>query len=792
MMTPCRSVELRTANPADRVALRGVHVRALLRGMSQRTTVEQTFVNLENRAIEAVYTFPLPESAAVCGFEVITSDRVLTGKIDESDRAIETYEQAIEAGNGAFILEQDRPDVFTVRVGNLKPHQAATIRLVYVCPLDRADGSIRVAFPTTIAPRYATSTGRDPIDAVLDADALNPPHVLFVPYGLSLEVDVDLGAALNGVSSPSHAINITNIEKDTIRVTLSGGVTEMDRDVVLLIEPKVQQLPRVQVSRGKEGESYLAVSFIPEFDEDALATAVAGETVFVLDCSGSMQGESLAQATAALELCLRSLSAGDTFNICRFGSRWEMMRSEPVQYTQSALDTAIRYVRASRDLGGTELHAPLAAILGTAPAVGTIRQIVLLTDGQVTNEPAIIELARKHRQHNRIFSFGIGPASSAFLVRGLARATGGGAEFITAGERIEDKVLRTFSRIASPPVTDIAIDWDGCDVQTLAELPPIFDGDVLGVFARAPGRVPRQVTLRCLTPAGPRQWTVAVPPPQEDAGLIATMWARRSIQSLEEVNHVSTARDNTTLKSRDQLLRLSREFNLLCSLTSFVAVEHRSIEERNDGRPAVRRIPLKLAQGWGGMVAAAAGGVLCASTAKRGFEGARRRIRTAGAAPVPEAKFSRLCEQDLGAVLKAAPAQDPGSSAYAARVNPPADDLLALLAQQAADGSFVQGEIIHRLLKETTQTTGVDLRQLIESRLPRAVQPADRAAVLITTLVLLLLSSRFADRQPTWRRAYRKACRSFLAPRTGQTPAALEAWLRELPCAANKDQPTAR
>src|SRR5204862_3139314 len=105
-------IALHTPNPADRVALRGVRLRSRLSGMSQRTTVEQTFVNLEDRAVEAVYTFPLPESAAVCGFEVVTADRVLTGAVDEADAAAQKYDEAISDGHGAFLAEQHRPDVF--------------------------------------------------------------------------------------------------------------------------------------------------------------------------------------------------------------------------------------------------------------------------------------------------------------------------------------------------------------------------------------------------------------------------------------------------------------------------------------------------------------------------------------------------------------------------------------------------------------------------------------------------------------------------------------------------------
>src|SRR5438034_9034845 len=182
-----QAIELRAISDStknDQIALRGVRVRCHVAGMSQKTTVEQMFVNCENRAIEAIYTFPLPDGAAICGFEVITGDRVLTGTIDESERAIEQYEDAIERGHGAYMVEADRPDVFTARVGNLKPRQSATIRLTYVAPLLRVDKQIRVAFPTTVAPRYASAMGMDPLEAIVEADALNPPKALCVPYGL--------------------------------------------------------------------------------------------------------------------------------------------------------------------------------------------------------------------------------------------------------------------------------------------------------------------------------------------------------------------------------------------------------------------------------------------------------------------------------------------------------------------------------------------------------------------------------------------------------------------------------
>ena len=424
----------------DRIALRGVRVHATLVGLAQRTRVEQTFVNRERRAIEAAYTFPLPDGAAVCGFEVVTGDRVLTGTIDENDAAVERYESAIAAGDAAYLAEQDRPDVFTVRVGNLKPRQAATVRLTYVRPLDVVDGTIRVAFPTTVAPRYTTASGTDALDAAIDGDALNPPHVLDVPYGLTLSADVRLGRKVAGITSPSHAISVTGDDADGYHLLLTDAA--MDGQVVLSIALAADVGTHVQVERGTDGAAYLAVTLAPEL-ADAGDAPAPSEVVFVVDCSGSMQGDSISQATAALELCLRTLNVGDTFNICRFGSNFELMSPEPLPYTDATLARAVSYVRTTdANLGGTELLAPLEAVLRVPPPPGRLRTIVLLTDGQVSNEPAVLAVARRHAGRNRIFPFGIGPAVSTFLVNGLARATGGAAEFIGPGERIEPKVLR--------------------------------------------------------------------------------------------------------------------------------------------------------------------------------------------------------------------------------------------------------------------------------------------------------------------------------------------------------------
>lgn len=750
-------IELRTGSESDRIALRGVRLQATLAGMAMRVTVEQTFVNLESKAIEAVYTFPLPETAAVCGFEVQTGDHVLTAQIEETDEAIRCYDDAVAAGNGAYMLEQDRPDVFAARVGNLKPGQAAKVRISYVAPLERVDRTLRVRFPTTIAPRYVSAAGSDDaLLAAIDADALNPPHVLAVPYGLEMQIQVQLGGEVRAISSPTHLIRVERdaAKNDNWSVSFAGNQAQMDRDVVLNVELACETTPQIQVSPGPDKAHYLAITLVPEFDQETLGEHRPNETLFLLDCSGSMQGQSIRQATAALELCLRSLSAGDVFNICRFGSTFELLSPEPQTYSEETLHRALKFIRCSADLGGTEIYTPLSKLLATKPACGELRNVIVLTDGQVSNEPAVIELARKWEGTNRLFTFGIGAAASGYLVRNLASATGGAAEFISGDERIEEKVLRTFSRIDSPQITNVSVDWHGAEVQMPARIPPIFDGDLLRIFGRATGPLPDMVTLNCQTSAGPRSWSLTVPQAAEAGGVVALCWAQATIRSLEDAAGPIGPRQAKRASSAERrIVSLSRQFGILSSWTAFVAVEHRSVEDRNAGMPELRRIPVQLAAGWGGVGPLYGSTVTLATPFPSGASAscgpdvrARKVLRRAS----PRGFAERLATGSEDAALSLEAPEPPTAAS--------GDPLFRLLALQSADGWFGEG------YRDILASAGIDFSpwtarvERLKERLG-ADDSATNERVLATLLVLAVLNHSFADRKVSWRRADAKARR---------------------------------
>jgi Ca-activated chloride channel family protein len=770
--------QLVTAVPRQRVALRGTRLTVVLAGGAQKATFEQTFVNLEAVAIEAVYTFPLPAAAAVCGFEVVTGDRVLTGQVEEAEAALARYDAAVSAGDGAFLLEQQRPDVFTVNVGNLKPGQAATVKISFVAPLTIRERRLRLAYPTTLAPRYVTASGQaDPVQAEMDGEALNPPHVLCVPYGLTLALDVRLGRALRGITSPTHAIRTETPAQDMAAVALSTGTTAMDRDLVIEIEFQAEAEPVAQAGKGPDGrDAFVAVTFLPEFEPAALTPAAPQDVTFVLDCSGSMQGQSIAQAKRALELCLRSLSLGDRFSICRFGGTFGFMEPTGREYSEDSLRQALEYVsRIEADLGGTELFGALEAVLSQPPRGDGLRSVILLTDGQVTNEEAVIRLAEARRATHRIFSFGIGSACSHHLVQGLADSTQGAAEFVSGAERIEEKVLRTFSRIGSPRVTDLRLDWGTSRAQQApAALPPLFDGDPLTAYACVDGEVPASVTLSCRLDGTPREWRLPVTG-VADGGAIALTWARARLRDLEASLPVDTPfarRTAAPQQHRDlqQVVELSKGFGVLSSRTSFVAVEHRSLAERNEGRPELRRVPVQLAHGWHGIEVAAgflaavdladSGTAYLACTMPPPASASRRLrqravasgLRVLGRSAAPAA--FRLCEGP--AALTPPAVQVPtGPTPLGPHQADATEAILGLLAAQTAAGWFEWRREFEALLGAVPGGGG-KLRAQIAAAFGLDGRP-DCQELLCTLLVLWVLQHRFPASIELARRGVRKA-----------------------------------
>ncbi|ATB35570.1 hypothetical protein CYFUS_000983 [Cystobacter fuscus] len=582
------------------VALQGVDVTGELLGGHARVRVCQRYRNTEPRPIEAVYVFPLPSDATLTAFSLECAGRRVQAVLQEREKAFHTYDDAVTAGHGAALLDQERPNVFTAQVGNLLPGEETRVEVEFLQVLQVEEGSLCWVLPTLVAPRYIPGTPSgdrtshgvaEPTSRVPDADRITPP-VGDAPYGLTLELLVSLGREVV-VESPSHALQLTRTGGDT-RVTLARPGVVLDRDVVLNIRGPDTDTAFTPLVTHRQGDApgTFALTVVP----DLLGMAGAPrrqEVVFVVDTSGSMDGESLPQAQGALRLCLRHLREGDRFNIIAFENSFHLFSPQPVTFTQKTLEQADRWVAALRAHGGTELLEPLRAAVEAMPE----GVVVLLTDGQVGNESEILQAVLAARRTARVYSFGIGTNVSDALLKDLARQTGGAVEFIHPGERIDDKVVAQFSRALAPRVTDVQVRFEGVEATELApaELPSLVDGTPWSLFGRYTTPGTGTVVLKGRSGAEPFTLAIAVNfPATSDRPAVEKLWAAERIRGWQAAALVG--RRAEALKER--ILQLALAHGLVTPYTSFVVVEERTGERRASGQPETRVIPVHAPAGW--------------------------------------------------------------------------------------------------------------------------------------------------------------------------------------------------
>ncbi|MBI2298043.1 MAG: VWA domain-containing protein, partial [Armatimonadetes bacterium] len=546
------------------VPLLGVKVEAEIHAGAARVSLSQRYRNDEAAPLEAVYVFPLAARSAVNGFDVRVGDRLFAGEVKPRDEAFAAYDDALEAGFGAYLLDQERPNVFTASVGNLPPGAEVTVHLGYVSELDWEGDTIRFVLPTTISPRYVSE------EELERRQVGQPEHERVTPP-----------VALSSVASPSHPIAIA-WSGTTAAVELAQESAALDRDFVLLLTPRDAAQPAAVAEREPGGGVTAMVTILPDFD----APRTPQEVVFVVDCSGSMDGDSIAEARRALQLCLRQLEEGDRFNLVRFGSEHTALWPAPAIYNRETFEQADRYAAGMyADLGGTEILRPLQEVL-PAPAGDRVRQVLLLTDGEVSRDDEVIALAREHADHARVFTFGIGMGSNEHLCRGVAEASRGAAEFIYPGERIEPKVLRQFGRLALPQAGGVKV-AGGTPVPD--PVPPLFHGERVTFFVRCPADVPAEVVV---TADGGRRWSVPLPAAVEGE-LLGTLCARREIEALERDTPAragSQQAGRRRERNAARLRELALKYRLMSSETSFVVVEERPEGERVEQPAQLRRV----------------------------------------------------------------------------------------------------------------------------------------------------------------------------------------------------------
>lgn len=581
----CAGLETRDGQPVN---LMGVKLSGDLRGLMFEASVEQRFCNPADKSVEVVYSFPLPWGAVLLGVDVVLGDKHLSGAVVEKKQAEARYEEAISEGNAAIMLEKNPDHSYSLNLGNLAAREHCTVTLRYAQTLQFEQRGLRLLIPTVIAPRYG--------DAQQDGGLLPhqvPSHSLMADYPFELELRLHGDLTQARVASPSHPVGVAHGNPDQGRV-LTVSLTRresLDRDFVLVVDQLAHDSVAVAARDCVEPNSMaILASFCPRIlAQGATSTAVK----ILVDCSGSMAGDSIDAAKRALQAIVRHLGASDRFSLSRFGSTVEHRSRGLWKATEMTKLAAQRWVGALQaDLGGTEMEAALSSTFALAQTLGS--DILLVTDGEISAIDSTIESAKD--SGHRLFIVGIGSSPAETHLRRLAEATGGACDFVLPGEAVEPAVLRMYARLRSPRLDHLSLEWPAGVVPEWVPplLPSVFDGDTVNIFARL-----RQMPAGEVRLLGRRSEDEA---PQEIgcATLPSRMEAADTLSRMAASAHFHSVRNKLLIDQPGDAIRLAVDYQLVTDKTNFLLVHERPDGSRATDMPALQKVDQMVPAGWGG------------------------------------------------------------------------------------------------------------------------------------------------------------------------------------------------
>lgn len=566
-----------TGLDGEHIALSDVSVSAVLRDLLAEVTVSQTYRNDEQENIEAVYTFPLPLDAVLLDLQVEIGGRVLKGVVVEKDAAEEEYEDAIAEGNAAVMLQVIEPGLYTMNVGNLLPDEKATITFSYAILYRWAGDRLRFFLPTTVAPRFGESP--------------HEPHEL-AESSLTVENQFSLQVEIFGTLReaqfvcPSHDVQLAKSE-DRVVISLQQAKAVMDRDFILSV--KAPHAVRSFGLCGSDGDGMAAVaSFQPFFP--GLQQPRPLNLAIVIDCSGSMQGDSIEQAKQALEGILDGLQAHDRVTLIAFGNATNQLSDRLLPCNKTNLLKAKRFAKQlTANMGGTEIGKALDAAYAAVQGADTA-DVFLVTDGEVSSWKSVVHEAK--RSGHRIFTVGVGSAVSEAFVRGLAADTGGECELVSPQEGMAEGVVRHFERMRAPRASRVAIHWpEGVHGVAPSKLGAVFEGDTVIVC----GRFDQPSTSGAV-----------VLEVETEKGEVVRHELQLSPAPLSEITDrlstVARLAASVRMKELDgrEGLDIALRYRLVSPWTNWLVIAERREGEIAQDLPVLRKVPQTLAAGWGG------------------------------------------------------------------------------------------------------------------------------------------------------------------------------------------------
>ncbi|HWY75082.1 MAG TPA: VIT domain-containing protein [Verrucomicrobiae bacterium] len=568
--------------------LKHTGVRASVAGYISTVEVKQEFQNPYDIKIEAVYVFPLPHNAAVSEFVMTIGDRRIRGIIRERKEAEEIYQEAKSQGYAASLLTEERPNIFRQSVANIEPGKEIGINMTYYEPLEYNDGWFEFVFPMVVGPRYNPDGPTNGVGAVARGLSRASGQATEIEYlkpeersghDISLHLDIDAGVDIEEFTCATHRVLKEPSDSQHLSVTLASDDQIPNKDFVLRYRVACERIKsNLLVHRDQQG-GYFTMMLIPPRDLRQLNRAPM-EMVFVLDCSGSMAGQPIEQAKAAIRQGLRWLQPGDSFQIINFSEGASQLGSAPLDATAENVQRGMDYVAALNGDGPTEMIEGVKAALNFQHDPERLRFVCFLTDGYIGNEAQILAAVHERIGASRIFTVGVGSSPNRYLLDHMAKLGRGAVASLGLQDDAAKVMDDFFERVSHPALTDIQVDWGNLRASEIypSRVPDLFVGRPVILTGRFSGD---ETSVRVTGNAAGQQITFAVPADSKDANdgrALPKIWARSKIAELaDQAAYDSNPRLPQAMK------QLALDYGLMSTFTAFIAVDSTRTTEGTQG-----------------------------------------------------------------------------------------------------------------------------------------------------------------------------------------------------------------
>ncbi len=559
-------------------------------GISAEIKLTQVYKNDGKKTIEAIYVFPLGTRAAIHAMRMKIGGRTVEAKIEETAKAQKIYQTAKQEGKVASLLEQQRPNVFQMKVANIMPGDVIEVLVQYTEILVPENGTYEFVFPTVVGPRY-TGGKKDTQNTKNNWTATPYLHEgKEPPYNFAINVNLKTGIPYSKVWSPSHDVTVNKTAPDEAEIALSpkkkkGG----NKDFILRYNLQGNAIHTGLLLYPGQKEKFFLLMLEPPKNVDA-DMVPPREYVFILDVSGSMDGFPLEISKTLIKNIVGNLREKDYFNILFFAGGSDVLSPYPLQATEKNKKKAIAMVMSQQGGGGTEILDALKRALSLKKKKGLSRIIVTATDGYVDVEKETFDLIRNNLGQANFFAFGIGTAVNRYLIEGMARAGKGEPFVATNQEEAEEAAGKFIEYVKHPLLTDISVNFDGFDAYEVEppSLPDLFAKRPLvlfGKYKQASGKI----KVKGKTASGNYEKVVTVSETMEEKNneALKYLWAREKIARLSDYGKlgVNVAREVTAM---------GLKYHLMTEYTSFVAVDK---VVRKTGEAVTVKQPLPLPEG---------------------------------------------------------------------------------------------------------------------------------------------------------------------------------------------------